>query len=252
MRLTIVQQAVCVGDVQVVLTRSPDFADPAKPTALMLHGALGAATVLLGAAAVFAQRFEPILVDLPGHGRSTPLPVPDVPSFARVIAGLIDQSFADRPPVLVGESFGGLVALAAARLRPAPRVVMIDSPLSTAKQWHVGQAFQQAMAARPDDRFIEAFGWAAFGVRRGAALIEERLYYPLFDGLSVPTTIITGDTPLGHPRSCERVPCCLDAVDVHVVERITGGRTPVVRVPGAGHTVLRERPDACLAIVARG
>lgn len=234
----------------VAVYRAAALADPAKPTALLIHGALGAAGALLPAFAAFAQDFQPVLCELPGHGRSPPTAEASLDVFAEQLAA-VAAAVAHRDLVLVGESLGGLAALAAsARLAaagaPPLAVAAVDPPLSAAKQWHVGLAFRQMMATRPDDAFLRDLGWRLFGVRPDAPLMEERLYYRLLKTAGAPVLLLTGDVPLGTPRPMDAVACCLDAVDEYVV----GETAPGVawrRLTGVGHVALRDKPAACLA-----
>lgn len=68
---------------------------------------------------------RPVLVpDLPGFGDSdTPEHFFSIADFARVLGTLVD-----RPPVLVGNSLGGLVALEMAAQRPAAGLVLVAAP----------------------------------------------------------------------------------------------------------------------------
>lgn len=232
--------------------RAPDFADAGKPAVLMVHGALGAAGALFPAFVLFAQDFEPILCELPGHGRSPPTAEVGLDVFARQLAA-VAGGLGGRRLVLAGESLGGLAVLAAsARLAaagaPPAAVVAVDPPLSTAKQWHVGLAFRQVTAAQPDNAFVRELGRRLFGVRPDDALMDERLYYPLLGAAGAPVLLLTGDVPLGGPRPMNAVACCLDAVDEYVVAE-TAPAVAWRRLSGVGHVALRDRPAACLAEV---
>lgn len=228
--------------------RVPAFGDPQRPVALLLHGALGSLGVLVPALSPFAAGFEPVLVDLPGHGGSPPPARLDLDGFAERVAALVEARFAGRRVLLIGESFGGLVALATAALgAPVEAVVAVDPPLSTAKQWHVGAAFRMYGAANPDDRFAPAFGRALFGIGEEPHLIAERLYYPVLAAGGRPVLLVTGDVPLGQPRPTTGVPCCLDAVDEYIVASAFASGVKLVRVAGAGHVVLRDNPAAVYA-----
>lgn len=250
MQLAITLEAVAAGPAgRLVLARAPCYDAPTRPVAVLLHGALGAAGVLAACLPVFAAGFEPVLCDLPGHGRSPPVAAPSVELFGRAVAAAVEARFPGRPVLLVGESLGGLVALdAAARLPGALAVVAVDPPLSTAKQWHVGAAFHRCLAENPGNRFLAEFAWNVFGIRADTAVIEERLYYPLLERVRRPALLLTGDVPLGLPRPMEAVACCLDAVDRFIVERQFAG-TALRVVPGTGHVALREKPQDCYAAI---
>jgi 3-oxoadipate enol-lactonase len=87
---------------------------------VFLHGLGGSRTAwdpqLLG----LGHRFRCVAWDLPGYGRSRPLPTLTFSAIADAVAGLLDELGTDRAH-LVGESFGGMHALHTA-IRPPDRV----------------------------------------------------------------------------------------------------------------------------------
>lgn len=86
---------------------------------VFLHGLGMSASTWEAVAELLADRFTVLAVDLPGHGDS---PVPDDPEAFTRDAALadIDDVLAtiDAPPILVGHSLGGYLALAHAATRP--------------------------------------------------------------------------------------------------------------------------------------
>ncbi|MEU8821413.1 alpha/beta hydrolase [Actinoplanes sp. NPDC048796] len=89
-----------------------------SPTVLLLHGLGATADVWTG------LPDEPgtpawIAPDLPGHGGSAPLPEYSFAAVAEAVAGLIDP----RGTVIVGHSFGGVIALQLAT-EPGVRAVI--------------------------------------------------------------------------------------------------------------------------------
>lgn len=91
---------------------------------LFLHGLGGAARQFHAQLAHLAPRhraprFHAIAWDMPGYGRSAPLPLVTMDALAAALAGFIAALNLDRP-VLVGHSFGGM--LAQRLLAGAPRV----------------------------------------------------------------------------------------------------------------------------------
>src|SRR4051795_3176630 len=88
------------------------------PTLILVHGFGGAGSNW----DALVPRLDPsrrlIVPDLPGHGRSSPLPaVAGLGAFADRVALLLDREDA-WPAVVVGHSMGALVALRLARRRP--------------------------------------------------------------------------------------------------------------------------------------
>ena len=86
---------------------------------VFLHGMGTSAASWAAVAGLLADRFTTVAVDLLGHGAS---PVPDDPAEYRrdaVLADLDDVlATLPEPPVLVGHSLGGYLALAYAATRP--------------------------------------------------------------------------------------------------------------------------------------
>lgn len=84
------------------------------PAFVFLHGLNGNAGVWAGleAASATLGPGSRVYVDLPGHGRSGPLPQYSLGAVASAVAGAL--SFVPEPVVLVGHSMGGAVALALA------------------------------------------------------------------------------------------------------------------------------------------
>ena len=76
---------------------------------LFLHGLGGAARQFQAQLTHLARRYRAIAWDMPGYGRSAPLPLVTMDALAAALAGFIAALKLDRP-VLVGHSFGGMLA----------------------------------------------------------------------------------------------------------------------------------------------
>jgi pimeloyl-ACP methyl ester carboxylesterase len=120
-------------DISVDLIFEPlDGAMPVR-TVAFLHGILGRGMNLRATATRLVEvrpAWQALLVDLRGHGRSPKgTASPSLEAAARDVAALADKT--DLPlAVIVGHSFGGKVALEAARIGRLPsleQVVVIDS-----------------------------------------------------------------------------------------------------------------------------
>ena len=88
----------------------------AGPPIVLIHG-LGAQlrNFSYGVADALADKYRVILVDRPGSGYSVPTgEQPGILGQSAIIASLIDTLALDRPPLLVGHSLGGAVALGVA------------------------------------------------------------------------------------------------------------------------------------------
>lgn len=87
---------------------------------LFLHGLGGGARLFQGQLTHLAPRYHALAWDMPGYGRSVPLPLVTMDALAASLAAFIAALGLDRP-VLVGHSFGGM--LAQRLLADAPHVV---------------------------------------------------------------------------------------------------------------------------------
>lgn len=110
-------QPVGVG----VLDQEAEMVAPAtdRPTAVLLHATLSTGDQLMGLARRLTARFRVVLIDRRGSGRSPmadPRPVPVARHAADVVA-VLDALGIDRA-VVVGHSFGGVVALRVAADHP--------------------------------------------------------------------------------------------------------------------------------------
>jgi pimeloyl-ACP methyl ester carboxylesterase len=83
------------------------------PTLVLVHGVGAARLVWAPVLVPLAARFDVVAVDLPGHGRSAPLPPQadaGCPALAAGLAGVLADQGVERPHV-AGNSLGGWVAL---------------------------------------------------------------------------------------------------------------------------------------------
>lgn len=106
-------------------------ADPAgsHPTVVMVHGFRGDHHGLLKIAAAMPQA-RIIVPDLPGFGESEPLGVPhNVPNYSRCVRLLMEQLKLPAGTVLLGHSFGSVIAsdaAAGAGGRPPSALVLVN------------------------------------------------------------------------------------------------------------------------------
>jgi pimeloyl-ACP methyl ester carboxylesterase len=220
-----------------------------RPLALLLHGAQRNRGVMAKAGELLSGQFDVALCDLPGHGESeTPIDV-SVDDYALEIVHLLLLRFPGRPVLLIGESIGGVIALRAAA---DPRLdirwlVLLDPPLTTAKQWHI-RANALMTLNRDASPFRRLFSAAMFGVFDQDRQ-EDRIYYDLLADLKVPCLILTGDLPLNPQRNAPKPMCCLDAVDMWVIQKFYSDKVVLARVKNAGHTVMIDQPEACIQTI---
>jgi pimeloyl-ACP methyl ester carboxylesterase len=114
------------------------------PAVVFLHGIGGCARLWAPQLSAFAAAgFVPLALDLPGYGSRAPVTVMEFDALAADVEAAIDRGGLERP-VLVGHSFGGMVAQASLRRRPhAYRAVILcaTSPAFGNRQGDFQQRF---------------------------------------------------------------------------------------------------------------
>jgi len=203
-----------------------------------------------------------IAVDLPGHGDAEPPADLDLWTSADLLA--------DRggPGVYVGYSMGGRVALHTALARPevVERLVLVGATAG------IDDPDERAARRAADERLadhIEAVGVSTF--------LDEWLANPLFAGLTEATALRADrlrNTPAGLAASLRatgtgtqtplwdrlgEIECPVlvlvgehDAKFTDLGRRLVGGlpRAELAVIPGAGHSVHLEQPDATVDAIA--
>jgi pimeloyl-ACP methyl ester carboxylesterase len=120
-------EAVDLDGSVLYVRRTPAMVAGAEP-ALYVHGLGGSSLNWTDLAYLMAGRLDGEAIDLPGFGNSDPAPRYTVPAVAQRVARWIEAS--GRGPVhLVGNSFGGAVAVRVAGTRPdLVRTLTLVSP----------------------------------------------------------------------------------------------------------------------------
>src|SRR3954464_14452656 len=92
--------------------------DPARPSAVFIHGAQNDHSVWILQTRYFAHHgFNVLAVDLPGHGRSKGAALASVEQMAAWVLAVMDAAGVDKA-LLIGHSMGSLIALEASHLAP--------------------------------------------------------------------------------------------------------------------------------------
>lgn len=229
------------------------------PTVVLLHGFTHTGASWDPVVAALAQRYRAIAPDIRGHGAAGPRRPIDLGSCVADVAALAPARF-----VLGGYSMGGRLALHFALAHPArvERLVLVgaspgiedgeerrarresDAALADemesldietlARRWArtpvlAGQSAAVAAAARADRLRSEPSGLTA--ALRGLGTGELPSLWSRLRELNLPVTLVVGER---------------DARFRGIAAEM-GGRLPAARVltvPGAGHAVHLERPDA--------
>ena len=244
------------------------------PPLLLVHGLGGTIENWQGLAPPLSERHRVLVPDLPGHGRSSPLPeARDVGALAEAVLALADEEQI-RGAVWIGHSLGGVVALRAAVLRPdvvrglvlaaaagigsASRAAQVTlTVLEVARPGRLIAPFRQTWARSRAGRRA-AFGW--WGVADPDALEPDLAEAFLVGPAHHTDTRQAGRALLiSDPRTeLDQVTCpclCLWGASDNWV-RLEDGmeyarrlRAPLRTIAGCGHLLIGERPDACLAAI---
>jgi pimeloyl-ACP methyl ester carboxylesterase len=218
---------------------------------VLIHSALGDSRLWSRQVAVLRPQFDVVAPDLPGWGGT---PMPEQPfSFVETVAEHL-------PAALVGNSFGGAVALRTALANPGrvEKLVLIGAGLPT---WDWTEEMRDYFAA--EEELIErgdldaatevnlAFWlkpehWDEVRPQMRRALElqtahdEPEVLWPEMADLStleVPTLVVVGADDKGD----------FQAIAQHLAEKIPDSE--LIVVPGAGHIVGVEQPEELNALL---
>lgn len=236
----------------------------ARETIVLLHGFTQTGRSWEPTMVALGERYRALAPDIRGHGAAAHVRPADFPSIHVDILAL-----APGPFVLAGYSMGGRIALSLALAAPdrIARLVLIGaSPgIASAAERRSRRAADDALAERIEEEGIEAFAerWSSLPLFAGqpeavaAAAHAERLSQspvglaaalrglgtgvmePLWDRLpqlTIPVTLIAGEHDAKFRAIAERMAAVLPDAALHVV-------------PGAGHAVQLERPEAVAALL---
>ncbi len=239
--------------------------DPRQPAVLFIHGAAQDHSCWALQSRWFAHHgFATLAPDLPGHGRSAGGPLPSVEAIADWIVALLDAAGIDRAS-LVGHSMGSLAALETAARYPN-RVGGL-ALIGASVPMPVSEALLQAAANDEPKAIAMIDGWShsprglmggnpvpgmwMLGASR--RLMERQPHGVIANDLAAcnayaggvtaakavaasgcPTLVVAGTRDLMTPMRNTRA----------LTEMLPHAK--VVTLPGAGHAMMAEQPDALL------
>ncbi len=242
-------------------TGGRDF-DPALPVVVLVHGAGMDHTVWALQARYLAHHGRAVLApDLPGHGRSDGPPLETVEGMSGWVVELLDAAGAARA-ALVGHSMGAAVALETAARHP-DRVAAL-ALVGTSAAMPVHQGLLDAATRGEDVAFGLVTDWAhgrpahlGGSTTPGLWLVggTERLLQSEPEGV-LATDLAASDAYAGGEAAAAQVRCPTlvvagedDRMTPPAAGRALAGAIPGARleiIPGAGHSLMSERPDATL------
>jgi pimeloyl-ACP methyl ester carboxylesterase len=225
-------------------------------TILCLHGSGGNGAVFAELMAALAREHSPLAIDLPGHGRSGGLDsLGSIERMADFAGAFLDRWGIERA-VLLGHSMGGAVALRLALEQPArvrALVLCASAPRFTGAAVPALTRVVEGKDRRPFFRDAYSPSASPEVLRRGfmedlktdpRALLGDLLACRAFDAeaelerVAAPTLVVVGedDDPAMRAGS----------------ERLAAGirGATLCRVPGAGHMLPLEQPDALAGAVS--
>jgi pimeloyl-ACP methyl ester carboxylesterase len=246
------------------------FVGGAGPPLILVHGLGGAAANWTELAPLLARRHRLLVPDLPGHGGSEPLPaVSGLEPFADRVA-LVAEAEGMLPAPVVGHSLGGMVVLRLALRRPRDVTAIVlaaSAGLSIGNVWgrNVLSLFSRIrpgrVAARHRARvsrspFLRRLVFGFVSVADPVGLTDDavegflaaQLLHTDVDGA---WQALRGDDPrqelagIGCPALVlwGAEDAQLPLGDAFEYTRRLRARLRVI--PGCGHLLIGERPDAC-------
>ena len=146
------------------------------PRVVLVHGSVGNGASTWAAQRPLAERFTLVVPDRPGSPPNPPVDRVDFEEQAPLVAGLLDDG-----AHLVGHSYGGLISLYAAALRPdaGRSLTVIEPPAFAIARGHADvdrlvaelcELWAQAESTEPAT-FLREF-WSRVGSRRSEAARE--------------------------------------------------------------------------------
>lgn len=226
----------------------------AAPSILLIHGSGVSAGAWVNQLRGLLTAFRVAAIDLPGHGKSDPIPQASVEGYAETVAEFL-EALGSGPVLVVGHSLGGAIAIALAAQRPhavtglvllasCAKLPWVDSswgrllpyvPGPLWKTFFISTA-QKLLFARGVPGHAVSLGMQELRSCRAETILKDLQAAKAMDltqqatGLDVPTLILCGSQDRLTPP----------ALSADLKGLIPGSRLTLVE--GAGHMLLLEVP----------
>ena len=245
-----------------------DWGDTSAPGLVFIHGGAAHAHWWSFLAPLFTYRWRVVALDLSGHGDSGRREAYPAEAWAAEVMAVVRRAAFPGPPVLVGHSLGGLVALQATldHSRELAGVVLVDAavrrPDPAAPEGGRGQAFRYPGTYPTLEEAMEHF-----------RLVPEQPMVPpfIFEHIARHSLRRHGDgwtwkfdpAVFRQPRTrlAETLAAARGRLALFYGERsailtadtaaymsgLMGGRAPVIAIPEAHHHLVLDHPLAFVA-----
>src|SRR5882724_6376996 len=210
---------------------------------LLIHGSAVSAGYWINQLCSMGDAFQVAAIDLPGHGKSDPIPQASVEAYAETVGKFLEALGMD-PVLVVGHSLGGAVAIALAARRPET-VTGLVLVASCAKLPRVDGSRERLLAYLPGPLRRMLFFWTA----------QKLLFSPAASGHAVSLGMhelrsCRAETVVQDFHAAQAMDLTRQATELEAPTLILCGsrdrlipRSRLSLVEGAGHMVLLEAPE---------
>lgn len=246
------------------------WGDPALPALLLLHGGAAHAHWWSFIGPQLTHRYHVIAPDLSGHGDSGHRNEYSMEHWGDEIMAVAAHAGVTDPPIVIGHSMGGHVAIAMAARFGAQLsgAIIIDSPVwkpdPESEEGEKGRMFRNPKTYPDLETALEHFhlmppqpcenAWAVDHIARNSLVETEAGWTWKFD------RNVFVRPPYESNDYLQRAGCRIalmhgqlsDLVTPDVqeyMEELTGGSAPMIEIPQAYHHVLLDQPLALVAAI---
>jgi pimeloyl-ACP methyl ester carboxylesterase len=208
---------VAAADIRAAVS---SFGDPRNPAILFLHGIRLGREIWMQHASSLAQQYRVLTLDLPGHGA-----LADVAFTEENVSAVLDAAFEqmlESPPLVVGYSLGGFVAMHYARRHPQrTRALLLAGCTLDFQGW---RWWPYGVSVRLTETLPDA--WLRAFVRVGLSLTLPRRWIHIVERIPFDRDVLTRTSEIVHSS-------------VSALDTISTYRKPVLIVNGEYDLIFR-------------